>query len=97
MCLIKHMPRVKNSFLNLIGNNLKILRQNADLSQERLAARCQIAGWDIARDTVAKIEGGRRLVTDFEIVKLSRILEVRYEDLLDGPTRRPTPRAGLTN
>jgi hypothetical protein len=35
-----------------------------------LPAKCQRLGWDIGRDTVAKIEAGIRWVGDFELVYL---------------------------
>lgn len=52
------------------------LRYKRGLSQPELAARCQRMGWNIGRDTVAKIEDGRRWVGDFELVGLAEALEV---------------------
>jgi len=39
-------------------NAARRLRNAAGLSQPALAAACQRRGWDIERDTIAKIEGG---------------------------------------
>jgi transcriptional regulator with XRE-family HTH domain len=77
------VPRSKISSKNLIGSNLRDIRRRCDISQSELATRCQIAGWDISRDTIAKIEGNSRLVADYEFVQLARILQVTYEELLD--------------
>lgn len=41
-----------------------------------------MAGWDISRDIVARIEGQTRWVGDFELVKLADVLGVPATDLL---------------
>ena len=66
---------------NIIGPTIRRLRSKAGLSQAELAARCQRQGWDIARDTVAKIEGQRRWIGDSEIVQLAKALRVEIQDL----------------
>jgi hypothetical protein len=47
-----------------------------------LAAKCQRIGWDIGRDTVAKIEGGTRCITDIELLKLAKALGIPVAQLL---------------
>lgn len=66
------MPKSKN----LIGPEVRRLRVQLDLSQSELAAACQRLGWDVTRDTIAKIEGRSRWVGDFELVYLAKILKV---------------------
>lgn len=61
---------------NVVGPQVMKLRYKRGLSQPELAARCQRMGWNIGRDTVAKIEDGRRWVGDFELVGLAEALEV---------------------
>lgn len=51
------------------------------MSQNALARKCQLAGWDLSRQSVAKIEIGMRGVTDREVLKLSDALGVNYTDL----------------
>jgi hypothetical protein len=58
------------------------LRVAANLSQAALAAACQRIGWDIDRNTIAKIEARRRWVGDFELVYLAKALYCRAQDLL---------------
>jgi hypothetical protein len=43
---------------------------------------CQLKGWDISRDTLAKIEGQSRWVADFELVFLADILGISLGGLL---------------
>lgn len=67
---------------NIIGPQLRRLRYAAGLSQPALAARFQRIGWDIERDTIAKIEGQTRWVSDAELVMLARCFKVAVGDLL---------------
>lgn len=42
-----------------IGNNLKQLRKNAELSQEEAAAKLQLMGFNISREIISQMELGR--------------------------------------
>ena len=67
---------------NMIGPQLRRLRVERKLSQPRFAALCQRNGWDLSRDTLAKIEGQTRWVSDFELVFLADMMGVSVTDLL---------------
>jgi predicted transcriptional regulator len=67
---------------NAIGPQLMQMRSRLGLSQEKLAAKCQLAGWDVSRDIIARIELQIRCVTDIELIKISRILHVPVDSLL---------------
>ena len=60
--------------LNIIGPQVRALREAAGLTQEQAAARCQRFGLDITRGTLAKIEACVRSVSDHEIPFLARAL-----------------------
>lgn len=47
-----------------------------------LATKCQLAGWDISRDIIARIELRIRWVADFELVLLAQVLDVPVVSLL---------------
>jgi hypothetical protein len=66
---------------NIVGPQIRRLRVAANLSQASLAAACQRIGWDIDRNTIAKIEGRMRWVGDFELLHLSTALSCRLEVL----------------
>ena len=68
----------KGAPLNLIGPQLRRLRRQAKLSQAALVARCQVAGYDLSRESFAKIEGQGRSVTDAEILFLAEALRVPF-------------------
>ena len=56
---------------NIVGPIVRRLRNNQNISQEALAAKCQVTGWDISREGIAKIEAQIRGVSDIEILKLN--------------------------
>jgi HTH-type transcriptional regulator, cell division transcriptional repressor len=61
---------------NIVGPKIRTARKSADMSQEKLAARLQVMGISIDRSAIAKIESGRRPVSDIEIVTIAEILGV---------------------
>ena len=68
---------------NFCGKNIAQFRKALNISQRELADRLQLAGLDIDKNAVQRIECGKRFVTDIEIVYLSKVLNVSYEDLLN--------------
>ena len=66
----------------MIGPRLRSLREAEGLTQAELAARLQLAGWDISRETLAKVESQVRCVTDRELVRFAEALEVDPSELL---------------
>lgn len=64
-----------------IGNNLRNLREKAGLTQEFVAMQLQLAGCDITRSAVAKIEVGQRHIYPDEIILFKKILNVGYEEI----------------
>ena len=68
--------------LNVAGPIIRKLRSDKDWSQVKLAEKCQLAGWDISRDTIANIEGQRRWVADHELIILAEVFGVEIRHLL---------------
>jgi len=67
---------------NLIGPQLRRIRNERGLSQTALAAHCQRKGWDAGRDIIKHIEAQVRAVRDAELIVLSAVLDVNPLDLL---------------
>ncbi len=65
-----------NGRKNICGQRVKEARKKCKLSQENLAAKLQLEGVIIERDSVSRIEIGTRFVADYEIVALCKILHV---------------------
>ena len=49
------------------------------MTQEDLAAKLQVEGVLIERNSVCKLEIGERFVTDYELTVLAKILDVSME------------------
>jgi transcriptional regulator with XRE-family HTH domain len=71
---------------NIVGPQVRKLRYQQGLTQEALAARCGVRGWDLSRATLSKIEAQLRCVTDAELETLADALKVGLDDLF--PSRR---------
>lgn len=74
-------PTVTKAAMNLIGPQVRKLRTKKGWSQEVLAAKLQLRGWNITRDSVASLELQRRRVPDCEMLFLARVLSVKTDDL----------------
>ena len=59
-----------------VGNNIRILREKANMTQEVLSAKLQLLGCDITRSAVAKIEVGQRHLYPDEIILIKKILVI---------------------
>jgi transcriptional regulator with XRE-family HTH domain len=76
-----HNPR------NMVGPQIRRIRDQRGLSQPKLAELLQRKGWDISRDTLAKIEDQRRWVSDFEAAFIADALQVPLTELFAGRGR----------
>ncbi|WP_346911321.1 helix-turn-helix domain-containing protein [Faecalicatena orotica] len=77
-------PRTKTGEKNLISQRLIELRRENGLSQRDLAEKLQLAGYDMDKNVITRIETNKRYVTDLELKALSEIFNVSYEYLIDG-------------
>ena len=66
-----------------VGQNLRILRERRGITQEVLSAKLQLAGCDITRSAVAKIEVGQRHLYPDEIILIKEILQVTFDDIFN--------------
>lgn len=75
----------ENGRNNVCGLKIKQLRKAMPEhpSQRRFADMLQIAGLDVDKNAVQRIESGSRFVTDIELICIAKVLGVSYEALLD--------------
>ena len=66
-----------------VGENIRKLRIENNLTQEQLSAKLQVLGCDITRSALAKIEVGQRHIYPDELKAIKSILKVSYDDILD--------------
>ena len=71
---------------NISGRRIAEARTAAQppLTQDDLSARLALAGVQMDRAAVAKIENNLRRVLDFELRAIARVLEVKVDWLLGG-------------
>ena len=61
-----------------LGKRIRALREERKISQEELADRA-----DIHRNYISQIEGGKRNISFYKLVKIARALQVRPSKLID--------------
>lgn len=72
-----------NEKKNICGKRIYEARCKLRMTQSDLAAKLQVAGINIERDSISRIEIGTRFVSDYEIRELAKILQVSVNWLLD--------------
>lgn len=71
-----------NGKKNICGEKIHEARTRQRISQSALAARMQVEGITIERDSISRIEIGSRFVPDYELTVFSKVLDVSVEWLL---------------
>jgi len=67
-----------------MGDNLRRLRIEKKISQEKLCAELQRRGCDIGRSTYAKYEAGELNIRASVIIELRKIYNCTYDDFFEG-------------
>ncbi len=67
---------------NVTGKNIEKIRKSKHWSRATLSDKLMIVGIDINYDGIYKIEKSRRIVKDFELSAIAKILGVSETELL---------------
>ena len=67
-----------------MGDNLRRLRIDKGISQEKLCAELQRRGCDIGRTTYAKYEAGELNIRASVIIELRKINNCTFDDFFEG-------------
>lgn len=67
-----------------VGDNLRILRDKHDFSQEKLCVELQRCGCDIARSTYAKYEAGELNIKIEVLIQLKKLYHCSFDDFFAG-------------
>ena len=67
-----------------IGNNIRTIREKAEMTQETRSTKLQLAGCDITRSAIAKIEVGQRHIYPDEIILIKEILSTDFNSIFYG-------------
>lgn len=70
---------------NVCGKKIKKFREQLlkRTSQKQFSDMLQVAGLDVDKNAIQRIESGERFITDIELKVIARVLGVSYQDLLD--------------
>ena len=68
---------------NLCGDRIREARQKKRLSQSDLAAKIQVEGVIMERDSISRIEIGTRFIADYELKIFAKVLNVTVDWLLE--------------
>ena len=70
---------------NKSGHRVRVARtmQKPRLTQDDLIARMQIAGIEMSKNILSRIELGERYVTDLELITFAKVLNVTTSWLLE--------------
>lgn len=75
--------KAKDGKNNICGMNIAKHRKKMKISQREFADRLQLAGLDIDKNAIQRIECGKRFVTDIEMIAISKALNKNVDDLLN--------------
>lgn len=77
-------PKTNSGEKNHISQRLIELRKQHKLSQRDLAYKLQLAGFDMDKNVITRIETNKRYVTDIELRAFRQVFNVTYDYLIDG-------------
>ena len=75
-----------NERKNLISHSLAALRRKHGFSQREFAYRLQLAGLDVDKNVITRIETNKRLVRDIELQVICEVLGITCDELLNSST-----------
>lgn len=67
--------------VNIVGTNLKRIRENKNMSQSELCCKLELLGVTMYKSDIYEIENNKRLVKDFEAKALCIALSVSLDEL----------------
>lgn len=68
---------------NVSGEKIHELRVKKRMSQSELAAKVQVEGVMLERDSISRIESGTRFVADYELFVFAKVFGVEISALLE--------------
>ena len=74
----KAYSKSEKAYLERIGNRIRELRIEADLSQEKLAFAC-----DLDRTYIGSVERGERNISVINLRKIAKALKIKVSALLN--------------
>lgn len=79
--------KAKNGKNNICGEKVAELRKELKLSQKKLADRLQLAGLDVDKNAIQRIESGQRFITDIELVYIAEVFNISIGSLFENKNK----------
>jgi transcriptional regulator with XRE-family HTH domain len=71
-----------NGKINIVGKNIKLLREQNNISRQILSDKLMILGIDISSQSIFDIETGSRTVVDYELCAIAKVLNTTADKLM---------------
>ncbi len=71
-----------NCKLNVLGSIIKSHRKEIGWSLVELSNQLMLIGIDIPKSSLIRLEAGKRIIKDYELAGLSKVLNISPNDLL---------------
>lgn len=68
--------------LNVLGPIIRMHREKLNLSQAKLSDKLLLLGIDITKNSIQKLECRNRVIKDYELAGLSKVLGFSIDELL---------------
>lgn len=77
------MKKYENKKNNVVGNLIKLYREKKNFTKIEVCKRLQLHAVYIDSTELKRMEDGRMIIKDFELIALCKVLEINYDDLKD--------------
>ncbi len=67
---------------NICGQHIRSIREKKRLTQDQFAAKLQVEGLGMNQNSISRIETGKRIVADFELKAIAKVLGIDVNELL---------------
>lgn len=79
--------RKLNNNANIVGNNIKKIRKEKNITQSKLCIKLELLGITLYSSDIYEIENNKRLVKDFEIKAICLALDISIDKLYQNTDR----------
>lgn len=71
-----------NGQLNVVGNKVKFYRESKNISLATLSNKLMLLGIDIPKNSLQRLESGKRIIKEYELVAIAKVLDISIELLV---------------
>ncbi|MFR5682694.1 MAG: helix-turn-helix domain-containing protein [Clostridia bacterium] len=72
-----------NGQLNVVGSKIKFYRNSKNISLVTLSNKLMLLGIDIPKNSLQRLESGKRIIKEYELVAIAKILNVSIDVLVE--------------